>query len=826
MWSHQEELLDYYHADHLNTANVALELPTGSGKTLVGLLIAEFRRRSYQERVVYLCPTRQLCSQVHRQSKGYGIPSSLLIGRQTDYDLNDFVAYQRAETIAITTYSGLFNTNPRIDDPEVVICDDAHAADQHIASLWSMKISREENEQLFEGVVSLLAPAITEDMRRRINSGGPWDGSWVDLIPIPKYLNCIEDLADTLEAHVGDTNLQHPWKILQGHLDACNIYLAPDSILIRPLIAPTSTHMPFSRARQRVFMSATLGKGGEIERSTGVKIIDRLPIPRGWDTRGIGRRLILFLDLLQSEEEVEKVIDRLVLDGPRTLALVKDNRTLEHLKKHYKDDVNVFTALDIETSIEVFLESEKPAMLLLANRYDGLDLSGDTCRSMLLFGLPAATDLQERFFLERLGARAQLRDRIRTRITQGFGRCSRDEYDYALILAVGSDLLKWCCTASNIEGMHSELQAEISFGLENSRGRTVEEFEELFNAFMDQDEDWEAANQDILQRRNSIECHEDDVVSALAKSAKHEIESVYAAWQQDYERAYICAVKATEALAGGHDLKPYRAYWHLSASTAAFEQSIAHRKETWRHRFEDHVRRAKACTYSLRWLSSLADVVGGEGAAGGELSVQIEEVERLLEEWHLTGPHFERSLATARECITADEAKKFDRGLKQVGRMLGCEAKAWSPDTEGAPDGLWNLVSGTSIVFECKSNSKPDHPVELSSIRQAATHEEWLKSQGEIGETTKVITVLVTPRTTIRSGGRACSADLRVVQPDLIRRFFNIAADLLNTLRIEARGISEEQLSELIARSYRQKGLTHDQICRQLSMDRLKDLPE
>ena len=327
------------------------------------------------------------------------------------------------------------------------------------------------------------------------------------------------------------------------------------------------------------------------------------PYRRAGDTRGIGRRLILFLDLLQDEDEVWTVIDRLVSDRPRTLALVKDNRTLGHLKDRYKDSVSVFTAADIETSIGVFLGSEEPAMLVLANRYDGLDLPGDACRSMFLFGLPAAVDLQERFFLERLGARAQLRDRIRTRITQGFGRCTRDENDYALILTFGSDLLKWCCTASNIEGMHPELQAEISFGLENSLGRSPEEFKQLLAAFMDQNEDWDDANEDILLRRDSIKLCGDDVVTALAKSAEHEIEAVYAAWQQDSERAYSCAVKATEALAGGQDLKPYRAYWHLAASVAAFEQLVACRQETWNHRFKDHIRSAKACTYNLRWLS-------------------------------------------------------------------------------------------------------------------------------------------------------------------------------------------------------------------------------
>ena len=121
LWDHQGKMLEEYHASYINTPNVALELPTGTGKTLVGLLIGEYQRRALNKRVVYLCPTRQLCHQVLRQARHYGIECSLLIGQQQNYDSAHFSRYQRADSIAITTYSGIFNSNPRIDDPEVII---------------------------------------------------------------------------------------------------------------------------------------------------------------------------------------------------------------------------------------------------------------------------------------------------------------------------------------------------------------------------------------------------------------------------------------------------------------------------------------------------------------------------------------------------------------------------------------------------------------------------------------------------------------------------------------------------------------------------------
>lgn len=72
--THQRDMLSAYGEDMLAARDVALQLPTGSGKTLVGLLIAEWRRRKFKERVVYLCPTRQLVNQTVDQAQNrYGI---------------------------------------------------------------------------------------------------------------------------------------------------------------------------------------------------------------------------------------------------------------------------------------------------------------------------------------------------------------------------------------------------------------------------------------------------------------------------------------------------------------------------------------------------------------------------------------------------------------------------------------------------------------------------------------------------------------------------------------------------------------------------------
>lgn len=84
LWAHQADLLRAYSTNQ-DATDVALELATGAGKSLVGLLIAEYRRQAHEERVAYLCPTRQLAYQLHERANAYGIPSVVLVGPQKDY---------------------------------------------------------------------------------------------------------------------------------------------------------------------------------------------------------------------------------------------------------------------------------------------------------------------------------------------------------------------------------------------------------------------------------------------------------------------------------------------------------------------------------------------------------------------------------------------------------------------------------------------------------------------------------------------------------------------------------------------------------------------
>src|SRR5207302_577753 len=86
LWLHQGDVIRAYAEAHQNTADLALELPTGTGKTLPGLLIGEWVRRKAAGPVFYATPTTQLAQHVAATARREGVPAALLIGSAKHWD--------------------------------------------------------------------------------------------------------------------------------------------------------------------------------------------------------------------------------------------------------------------------------------------------------------------------------------------------------------------------------------------------------------------------------------------------------------------------------------------------------------------------------------------------------------------------------------------------------------------------------------------------------------------------------------------------------------------------------------------------------------------
>lgn len=759
---HQGQMMQKYVAQGLKAPDVAMQLPTGSGKTLVGLLIGEWLRRKNNERVVFLCPTRQLVHQVVAQAEQqYGLSVHGFVGSKTGFDPAAKADYQLARRIAVTTYSNLFNINPFFDTPSVIIADDAHASENYIASMWSLQIRRTDpsHATLHAALAELLRQFLdVTDLGRLTGTvdNSLFDLTWVEKLPTPALAQIAPELVTLIDQYAPTSDdLKWTWRLLRDAVHGCHLYLTPQEILLRPLIPPTWTHAPFANARQRIFMSATLGEGGDLERLTGRQNILRLPVPDGWDRQGIGRRFFIFPEMSLTPDESIELRHELMKRVPRSVALVPTDRAKEEIRSDVETELGltVFDAADIEESKDAFVKSGG-AVAAFANRYDGVDFPGEECRLLFLDGLPRTTNAQERFFVSRMGAYALLQGRIQTRVVQAVGRCTRSLQDYSAVIVTGSDLTDYLTSPKQLSYFHPELQAELDFGSGQSTQTTLSDLVENFEIFIRNDAAWEKVNRQILAKRATAVQNPPAGIGQLQSVVNLEIDYQKALWQKHYEVAVESAGKILAALTDT-ELQGYRALWqYLAGAAAAYGETSGVAGMATRAR--THFGNARDAATGIRWLAQLARYrpdVAAPSTENTALQAQIDRPEAHLLSLGIASDakyaRFEKSIL---EGIASGDSKTFEIAHRDLGTMLGF--RAGLHESDASPDPWW-IAGKYCLVFEDHSDANDKSVLGATKARQVAGHPNWMVAQTaltKVTDETQILPVLVTPVLRAESG--------------------------------------------------------------------------
>lgn len=784
---HQKEMLEAYGADFKDFADVALQLPTGSGKTLVGLLIADWRRRRFGDRAVYLCPTKQLVRQtVHQAHRQYGIDVVDLSGSKSDFTPDDKTAFKRGQKVAVSTYSGLFNTNPFFESPDLVIIDDAHAAENYIANMWSLSIPGRSD--LYSAMVEFLRPHIGSQTYARMTGdwSGPADSLWVDKLPTDLVDRHCAEIEQIVDAHAtrDKPELYYTWSLLRENFDACHVYLSAKEILIRPLIPPTFTHEPFSGAKQRIYMSATLGGGGDLERLTGRPSIKRLAAPEAFQTAGVGRRFFIFPSLSFNDDDSDALRLAMQARAGRSVVLTPSTgQAAEHTEKVQEclEGFTVFSKDDIEDDKTPFVSSDK-AVAILANRYDGIDFPGDECRLLCVDGLPKAMNVQERFLMSKLGASALYNDRVQTRILQAMGRCTRALQDRSAVVVTGTELVDYLADDRKWKHFPSELQAELTFGVEQSSNVSKEDVLDNFEMFMVNDTGWGSADSVIRDAIDNFAQDEFPAMNDLGSVVSQEISYQQAMWNKDYSLA-LATARAILGKLNNESLRGYRALWHYLAGSAALRLSKA-AGDAQAQAAGEQFRAAKRAAPSVSWLNSLVGSL--EASESSEEDVRGEEthrqVETIMDNFMLMGTatnhKFEKKAAKISDQLS--DAKNFEIALVELGTLLGFTAG--NDESDAAPDPWW-LGFKVGIVFEAHAGGEDSTVFGATKARQAAGHPKWLKKMVPGTAEMELVPILITPCKKVKSGAVPHLEDVRYWELSKFREWAIHAIAVLRELK-------------------------------------------
>ncbi|WP_281486633.1 DEAD/DEAH box helicase family protein [Lysinibacillus sphaericus] len=807
---YQSKMIDSYMKEGYNSANVALELPTGAGKTLIGLLIGEFRRRKNGEKILYVCPNNQLVNQVVDKANNlYGIKAVAFTGKVKDYSPKDKSAFNRAEVIGVTNYSSLFINGTFFEDPNVIIFDDAHGAENYIASQWSLVIDKSEHNTIFNALVECIKSELDYTQYSYIKGDNLSQEVWIDKLSNIKFHNKIPEIIDLLNAKATYKNkLIYSWDNIKFNLQACNMFLSKDKIAIRPYIPPTMTHSPFRKATQRIYMSATLGISGELERTIGVSKIKRLPMVDDWNEKSIGRRYFVFPNASFTSKEVRELFVEMNKELPRSLLLVQDNKAVERFVEAVKKDtaLNIYTINDLNADFSNFTQDDN-AIAILANRYDGIDLEGDKCNLLFISQLPNGTGLQESFLSERLAASLLFEERIRTKLIQAIGRCTRSNTDYAIVCIMGDQLLKVLTARKKIEKFPPELRAELEFGYTYSEN--LSNFDNILlsmRALIDRTDDWDDAEDEILALRDKFkeENVKDTNSEMLGKAAELEVEFQYALWREDYFEA-LEKVDLILTILNGEALIGYKSFWNYVAGYTSY---LIYKKGEcdYFNVMERYFDKASKNSFNITWFKKVIPTKekSVENSIDNGLMDIIERLEeQIFKDGFKSNIKFEKKVDRILAGLHSDNGTTFENAFMELGILLGYESG--NSDGHTSPDPWWTINNDYCVVSESKIYTGKEPKIKTNDVRQALTHEKWIKSNlSQLNRDCKINTIFVTTTLDFEYNADVYGENLKIVLRDeliawaesainsirKLRRIFNEKGDML--WRLDAQRILEE----------------------------------
>jgi hypothetical protein len=228
----------------------------------------------------------------------------------------------------------------------------------------------------------------------------------------------------------------------------------------------------------------------------------------------------------------------------------------------------------------------------------------------------------------------------------------------------------------------------------------------------------------------------------------------------------------------------------------------------------------------ISWFARLARATPGETESleGDEVTAMaLENMRAKLTEWGTVGKRFEREVTQTLNDLQATGHKPFHRGLKVLGEMLGFRAEI--PAGDGAPDCLWSIGSEIHVVHEAKSDHTPDDPIGINDIRQAQSHEDWVRSHCTCDDRTQILPVIESQRTVASDEGVVYAKSLCHVVPEQMKTICEEIATVLRKVRASASDLSDEKVLENLYSEVTAANLTPHDIVKTLSAEPVTEMP-
>jgi len=705
LWLGQGDALRDWH-ENRGAGDLAIVLNTGAGKTLIGLLVAQSLVNETKGKVLYACASIQLIEQTREKAEGYGLKTTTYYGGNFSNDLFD-----KGEAVCLTTYQALFNGRSRFRNDEIaaVIFDDAHTAEGMIKDHFALNLRINENKGLFLSIAELFRPYY-----KAIGRMGSFEeilegkNNRVELLPPFEVIKNIAEIYRLLnEAGVpGDVNTKFAWEHLKDHVDLCSFLVSSSSIQIIPPIIPVSSLTYFQKEVRRIYLSATMLGSDAFIRTFGQEL-EYVVQP---DTpAGQCERLILFPEQSEGLDDAQ-IATKEFLGDRKSLILAPNYRRAEQ----WTDIGRLPSRETMVQDLEKFKTSSQADKLVLAARYDGIDLPGDTCRHLVLDGLPTGTNLLDRYMWESLRLSSILRSTLACRIVQSLGRISRGMSDYGVVTVLGKRYVKWLLTPRNQAYLPPFVQKQIKLGLQVSANcSSLDDMVSAANSCLQRNPGWIEAYEQFMEDCETEAIEEGD--SVLRDLAMAESQFVKKYWDRDFPEAIKILEKILDrAFEFSLGLGSWYALWIGFCFDLGGDHETA----------SIYFKRANGATKNIP-----KHAAEGLDLTASPVSAQVSNISNEFIINKGASVSVPKNMVMDLDALNGEgSVNQIEEALRCLGQYLGLDSTR--PDNEHGtgPDVLW-ICDDLAFVGEAKTDKETEY--KKDEVGQLTDHLQWVENNYE-----------------------------------------------------------------------------------------------
>lgn len=732
----QSEVLEAWY-DRRSESDLVLKQNTGGGKTLTGLLIAQSSLNEGVGPAVFLVPDKFLIQQVVNEANDAKIPIT------TDAKDESFLS---SRAILVTTFHKLINGRSvfgvrgvkQTIPLGVVVIDDAHSALNATGGMFAASIP--SSCGAFDELLALFAADLKDQSPKAFAEISAGDFSAPIRVPPKAVVDRAQHAFSIIQPYANDDeigSLFYSWPFVADSLKLATFTFTSRNVEIKTPCPEVSLIPAFRQAKRRVYLTATLEEEGvlvtELDADPGA--VKKPITPK--QASDLGDRIILAPLSInpQFEDSAIHNLAREFANGNRggranaepvnVVVLVPSDRAAMRWADVADETLHV---KDMRPVIERMKNGEHVGVVVLVNKYDGVDLPGDTCRLLIVDGIPTPLTPHEQRASAALIGSMEFKAREVQKIEQGMGRGIRDVEDHCAVLVLTSDA---ALTLHNpqLRSFYSpatRAQIELSQQLaEQIQGEGIGVIAELLDVFLQRKTEWVSRS---LEATADVTYDTEGNVSEIAAGRREAFNHAVAGDMESAVRVLRSAIDSvTDPLAKGWYLEELAAYQqHIDPIASQTTLAAARKKNS--------AVLKPAISKSRKKIAG--PVAQGQAAA------------EYLDETYTDARTLELEVTSLFDKIVWGVEHAADLSEEQF-RLLGLHLGFGSSRPErdirdGGPDNLWALSAQKYAVVELKTDVSRDNPVIIKSEAEQLTHSmTWFKQN--YPDISKPIPVLVHP---------------------------------------------------------------------------------